>query len=254
VPDLLGFGHSQRVELPAHEYSHAGQAALLAQLVQELGLKSVDVAGSSYGGGVAAQLALDFPDIVRRLVIVDGQVYELGGGLFQAMGRLPWGIGSALTRKALVSPFADEPFARIRGTTAALQALNRVAIDARIPEDLHELRLPVLLVWGEKDRLFPLAQARRLLRTLPNATLEIIPRAGHSPQEERPDEVAARIRAAVDISLETNIIDRAPQIVPKDEKPPIRVLRETRRPGQSVCPLLSPGLRFSSMAIHRETD
>jgi pimeloyl-ACP methyl ester carboxylesterase len=111
VPDLLGFGHSQRVELPAHEYSHAGQAALLAQLVQELGLKSVDAAGSSYGGGVAAQLALDFPGMVRRLVIVDGQVYELGGGLFQAMGRLPWGIGSALTRKALVFPWLSNGIA-----------------------------------------------------------------------------------------------------------------------------------------------
>jgi len=162
LPDLLGFGHSERVQVPVSTYSHAGQARLLAHLLDGLGVQRADVVGSSYGGGVAAQLALDYPGLVRRLVILGGQVYELGGGIFQGMGRLPLGVGAALTWKMLVSPHAASPVSRIRGTTGALQALNRTAVDTRLPQDLPLLQHPVILIWGENDRLFPTAQAKRL--------------------------------------------------------------------------------------------
>jgi len=198
VPDLLGFGYSERVREPVPEYSHAGQARLLAQLLDGLGVRRVDVVGTSYGGGVAAQLALDFPGLVRRLVILDGQVYELGGGIFQAMGRLPLGVGAALTWKMLVSPHAASPVSRIQGTTGALQAFNRAPADARVPQDLPLLQQPVLVLWGETDRLFPPEQARRLQEDLPDARLEFVRGAGHSPHRETPEAVCTRVRAFLD--------------------------------------------------------
>jgi len=51
-----------------------------------------------------------------------------------------------------------------------------------------------LIIWGDEDRVIPVANGRRLERDLPNAHLFVIERCGHLPQEERPDEVIALMR------------------------------------------------------------
>jgi pimeloyl-ACP methyl ester carboxylesterase len=58
---------------------------------------------------------------------------------------------------------------------------------------LEEIDVPVLVMWGEKDRFLPLRHARRAARALPRARLRIIAGAGHSPNWEMPEAVAAGI-------------------------------------------------------------
>jgi pimeloyl-ACP methyl ester carboxylesterase len=59
--------------------------------------------------------------------------------------------------------------------------------DPHLPKWLHRIDIPVKIVWGEEDRILPVAYAREFGRLMPKAQVEIIPRCGHLPQAERSD-------------------------------------------------------------------
>lgn len=222
VPDLLGYGHSQRVVEPTADYSHRGQAALLAGLLDELGVETVDVAGSSYGGAIAAQFALDYPERVRRIVFIDAQIYQVGNAGGQAVAELPFGLNRALTWSTLgggpLAPLllasvcydldacreggefagARAKLARIKGATDALIAFSRSPRDQRVPTDLGQVRAPALVMWGREDQVVPPEDGERLARDLPDARLEWIEAAGHVPHVERPTEVSALMTGFLD--------------------------------------------------------
>ena len=221
LPDMLGSGHSERVLEPGWHYTHGGRAAGIRTLLDRLDLESpVHVIGASFGGGVAAQLALDSPESVGRVVLLDPQIYKLGGGIFQFLGSLPLGLGRALTwygqgagseerlRSGLAQGCARGGFCpdqnyieklvalrQIDGTTDAFRAISLTQIESRLPDEVSSIRHPTLVIWGELDNLIPVEEGRRLAAELPDARLEIIEEAGHSPSEDRPEEVAQLIRA-----------------------------------------------------------
>lgn len=221
--DLLGFGHSERVYDPVPALSHRGQAALLVALLDTLDIPAVDVIGSSYGGGVAAQLALDAPDRVARITFLDGQVFDLGGGFFGVLGGLTLGIGRAISWSFQgASPSAEQiganfcaqgafcpeegdpgwadlrPYAQIMGTADTLTAFSRTPLDARIPAELGAITQPALVIWGDADTIIDPAQAERLAAALPDARLHILPGLWHTPHLEAPEEVYALVSAFLD--------------------------------------------------------
>lgn len=213
IPDFLGMGFSERIPGSSEAYTHQQRAAHLAALLDELDVAQVDIVGASYGGGVAAQFALDYPEQVNKLVLIGAQVYELGGGFFETLGTLPLGIGRAMTWTALVGgPVAEgmmlggcegdgfcpngvesaarwQP-TRIEGSTDALQGMSRTAVNGRIPQDLPQLTQETLLIWGTEDEIIAPEFGERLDNELPNSRLVWIDRAGHSPYLERPEQVA----------------------------------------------------------------
>lgn len=219
IPDLLGFGHSQRVTEPTEAYTHRGQAALLRGLLDTLDVRQVDILGSSYGGGMALQFALDYPERVRRIVLIDAQVYEASGGAWVA--NLPLGLDRALTWTVLgggpggglLSASACAPesqncfgpeFAagrqailQIRGYTDALLAFSRTPRAARIPQEIGQVNKPVLILWGRQDSIVAPESGERLAREIPGARLEWIEGAGHVPHVELPEAVLPLIEAAL---------------------------------------------------------
>lgn len=211
LPDLLGFGYSQRVTKPVAAYSHRGQAALMKGLLDQLGVGAVDVLGSSYGGAIAAQFVLDDPGRVRRIVFVDGQLYDTGSGgpPGWVMALLPFRLGRVVTwsllaggpgQAALLGSACVDPAAcaegmdpvwrvqatRVRGTTDALLAFSSAPRDVYAVSDLSRISIPALAIWGEQDKLVPLDRGQRLASALPNARLEVIAGVGHVPHLERP--------------------------------------------------------------------
>lgn len=212
VPDLLGYGFSQRVTEPAPAYTHRGQAALLKGLLDQLGVDRADLVGASYGGAIATQFALDYPERVRRIVYLDGQVYDVGGGGFALIPKLPFGLGRALTWNTLaggpgaaallgvacVRPErcadatlgeARAKIVRVRLTTEALLAFSSAPRDVYAEADVAKVSQPALVIWGEQDAIVPLERGRRLARELPDARLEVIADAGHTPHLEQPARV-----------------------------------------------------------------
>ncbi len=209
--DLAGFGLSDRPR--DADLTPQGQARLVRGLMARLGIQRADVIGHSLGGAIALHLAARYPEAVGRLVLVSSAV---PGRLIPWFLRPVWfppvvrtivalclhcaparewmwraGVWSAdvLTpelRQAMRLP------SLVRGTTDAITRVGlALAREERL--DLSQVRQPVLLLWGAEDRWVDLRSARRLLRALPDARLEVIPRARHMVLEERPDEAHAVI-------------------------------------------------------------
>lgn len=215
LPDLLGFGYSQRLQQPDPALTDRGQAARLKMLLDSLGVGQVDLVGSSYGGAIAAQFALDYPERVRRIAFLDAQVYDEAAGMAW-VAYLPLGLNRAMTWFALGGgpvarsigelacyeaaaclgdgEFADrrEVITRIVGNTDGLIAFSKTGRQARVPADLGLIEAPALVIWGEADQIVPPENGQRLADTL-GVPVQWIPEAGHIPHIERPELVAPLI-------------------------------------------------------------
>ena len=206
LPDFLGMGYSERVTTPGSHYTIAGQAGMIADLLDEMGVERVDLVGHSYGGAVGAQFALDYPEKVRRLVLLDAQIYENRiGQFFQSLGALPFGVGRAITWNSLgggsetfqafcggADPCEPAQIVLLRGTVDALQAINDTGQVSRLPGDLPQVQPPVAVIWGSDDAIVSIEDGRQLADTL-GVDLGVIAGGSHTPFLEAPDDTAKQI-------------------------------------------------------------
>jgi pimeloyl-ACP methyl ester carboxylesterase len=185
VPDLLGYGRSQK---PDVSYSISLQEQTVVQFMQVMHVPRADVGGWSMGGWVVMKLALDHPEMVDRLIVYDSAgVYfpaTFGPELFTP--RDPAGVRkliSLLTPKPRVVPeFAAE--AMVRKLQANAWVVNRSTASMISGRDLLDFRLhnisqPMLIVWGSKDELIPLASGETIHRDVPQSVLNIVEGCGH---------------------------------------------------------------------------
>jgi pimeloyl-ACP methyl ester carboxylesterase len=206
--DLPGFGLTGPA--PDHDYTPSRYARVVFALMTALGIDRADVAGNSLGGRVALTMALDHPERVRGLVLVDsaGLSGNKPPAIF-AIGRTPV-IGRALrwlTPRFVIRGNVEQVYGDPSRVTDALvdryyeltrREGNREALFDRIngPRDpdldarLGEVRAPVLVEWGERDRWIPLPFGRRLADGIHGAKLVTYPDAGHVPMEELPEPTA----------------------------------------------------------------
>jgi pimeloyl-ACP methyl ester carboxylesterase len=211
----LAAGHSViAVELPGvwkdfdtAPLSYADHARTCADLLMALRLTDVAVVGNSLGASIGWQLALDRPDLVRHLVMVDGfPPYRLP--MRQAFAFPPL---RALALRSLVAGFYgpsvfDTAFADPANVPEAIRANFAVSGRAMATAMLRLLRsvtrnadrpaVGLDFVWGERDRLpkVTLADGRALCAANPPARLFPIPDAGHLPQVENPTAFVRAIR------------------------------------------------------------
>jgi pimeloyl-ACP methyl ester carboxylesterase len=190
VPDLLGYGRSQK---PDVSYSISLQEQTVAQFMQVVHVPRADVGGWSMGGWVVMKLALDHPEMVDRLIVYDSAgVYfpaTFGPELFTPSD--PAGVRRLI---AMLTPtprkvpdFAAE--AMVRKLQANAWVVNRSTASMINGRDLLDFRLhnisqPMLIVWGSKDELIPLASGETIHRDVPQSVLNIIEGCGHLAPEE----------------------------------------------------------------------
>ncbi len=219
APDLPGSGASG----PSPDGYHS---AVLAEVVGDfLDAAEVDRAvliGNSFGGIVALRLALARPEKVDALVLVDsaGLGVEITPAALLVL--LPWLADAAMA--LTLHPVGAVQRAWLRrtlyfadGQRAPLEWLRdqvrlgrspeflRAIIDSLraglapfgqsdlVVDRLHEIRQPVLVVWGEQDGIVPLAHAHRAARLLPRGRCRTIPDCGHMPHLEQPQEFRRRV-------------------------------------------------------------
>ncbi len=212
APDFVGHGHSAK---PAGDYSLGNFANWMRDLLVVLGIQRATVIGQSFGGGVAMQFAYQFPDRCERLVLVDAgglgrevnwmlRLVTLPAAeyvlpvLFPSFAR-HWGdsVARLAERVGIRSVPAMEIWRSYRSLTDSegRQAFVRTMRSVIEPggqsvSALDRLylaeRTPTLIVWGEKDRIIPLAHAYQALEVAPHCRLEILPGVGHFPQSEDP--------------------------------------------------------------------
>ncbi|WP_067671445.1 alpha/beta fold hydrolase [Nocardia miyunensis] len=204
--DLPGFGQSQPLPQPVTIDDLVGS---LTALLDELDIGQAVVIGHSLGGLVSMRLADAHPDRVRRLILLSSggaplgearlAAINLGFTAFNALFALPGVPGliarRRMLRRTLLRGFTSDPDSlapqlaaevipamRAPGFKAAISAgvrANRVMNPARIT-------CPVLVIWGENDRILPLAAATELVDNLADARLEVIEGVGHCAMFESP--------------------------------------------------------------------
>jgi pimeloyl-ACP methyl ester carboxylesterase len=213
APDLLGHGESAK---PRGDYSLGAYASGIRDLLIALGHERATFVGHSLGGGVAMQLAYQFPEHCERLVLVSSGGLGRDITVLLRAASLP---GSELVLPLLVNE-------RVLGAgRVAGRLLGRIGL--RVHTDvgevlrghaslsdgearaafLHTLRtivdpggqrvdasdrlylaqaIPFLLVWGERDPIIPVEHACAAHRLVPGSRLELFPNAGHFPHLDDP--------------------------------------------------------------------
>jgi pimeloyl-ACP methyl ester carboxylesterase len=224
APDLPGFGRSEK---PRARYGIPYFTRFVDKYMASRGLRSATVIAASLGGRVALELALEHPGRVSKLVLVNTlglgrpnvhltyglvTIPRLGETVMRAArSALNWAPTSMIRGVAaryvgssadLERTLDDEYLGNLRELYAAQgyhdaylatvrslvnpKALfgNEYDLSARLPS----IKMPVQLIWGADDPLFPVVHATRAHALIPDCRLAVIEGAGHTPQAERPEE------------------------------------------------------------------
>ena len=206
VPDMLGFGYSEKVAEPGEHFTVEGRVMALLGLLDSLGVREIDVVGHSYGGSVTARLALTVPERLRRAVFVAPQIYpQATPGDFIAYlprptarvaiwGSLGGGPGSLVGRACAADPNACDAhrIARVKGTVDALLAINNTPREYALPLELPVVQPPALFIWGDDDAIVPPESIARAAAAV-GADTWIVPGGGYWPFAVDPAGVTERI-------------------------------------------------------------
>ena len=216
--DLPGFGLTG----PAldDDYSMARYVEFVAAALDTLGIEQCVIAGNSFGGWISWETALAHPDRIKGLVLVDAAGYPLQSESVPIGFRLanvpvlnrvmesvlPRGIVESSLRNTYGDPSRVTPELVDRYYELTLREGNRRALAQRFaagrgttePGRIRSLRLPTLILWGDRDRLIPPSYAERFHRDIAGSELVMFPGLGHVPQEEDPAATVAAVLAFLD--------------------------------------------------------
>ena len=207
--DLPGFGLTPLPE--DGEISITGYGRCVNALCEELGLGEVDLVGNSMGGYVAAEVAIQFPERVSRLVLVSAagiSSAETARAPILTFGRIATAIATntaaqdrslaarPITRhislalvarhpRLLKADLAYEGFFKGAGKPGFDKAL-RACLDYDFRDRLPEVKVPTLIVWGEKDSIIPVHDADEFERLIEDSRKVVMKDTGHISMAERP--------------------------------------------------------------------
>ena len=217
--------HGLTGKVPSRDYSSANQVATVNAVVDHLGVDRFVLGGNSMGGGVTWRYALEHPDKVEAMILVDAvglpqwsmraaqSSREDGnrGPLVFRLMRQPWFRAIAryidpyrLTKQGLESAYSDQSKVTAelieRYYELALREGSREAIVDRFSRvdgegalndiDPAQFIQPTLVMWGRDDALISVDVAKKFAEALPDNTLVIYNDVGHIPMEEIPERSA----------------------------------------------------------------
>ena len=208
------------LDLPGHGLTRTGEGyvvrpggfeAVVDGVTRGLGLTRFTLVGNSMGGEVAWTYALDHPDRVGRLVLVDAAGWPTpgrGGGMIFKFLANPVGrrvlkeieirpLMTQALRSAYVDPKLVTPALIARYVDLARAPGHREVLLGQRPRrvatapDLSAIHVPTLVIFGQDDRLIPPADGEKFHKAIPDATLILYPGVGHVPMEQIPDRSVA---------------------------------------------------------------
>ena len=205
--DLPGFGLTGPA--PDGDYRMTRYADFIAALLDQLKVRQAVLAGNSLGGGIAWRTAVQHPERVSRLVLVDASGYPLQSTsvpLGFRLAQIAWlkpVLGKLLPRRMIESSvrnvYADPakvtPELVDRYYELTLRAGNRESLtqriklretDAQSAGLIPTIRQPTLVLWGMQDRLIPEPSGQRFHREIAGSQYVVLDGLGHVPQEEDP--------------------------------------------------------------------
>ena len=215
LPDMPGFGRSDK-PMDRDWYSYERHVAVAATLLEDLDLRGATFVVHDWGGPIGLRLAVDHPERVDRLVVLDtglatgsrpmGAAWQEFAAFVRRVEELPVGM---LVRRACFTDPGDEvaaaydaPFpseASKAGVRAFPDLLPQTpdapgaAAGRRTLAALREDTRPMLILWGQDDPVLPPAVGEAFATALGQPPPRVLERAGHFLQEDRGDEIGAAI-------------------------------------------------------------
>jgi pimeloyl-ACP methyl ester carboxylesterase len=201
APQHPGFGGSP---VPPWLDRVADLANFYLDFIAQQGLRGVHLVGYDLGGWIAAEMAVRNTSALRSLTLVGSQGLHVPGtetadvflGSYDQVLRNTI-HDPAVLDKLLATPVTEQDSeVRIRDREiAARLTWQPRGHDPHLAKWLHRIDIPTLVVWGELDRLLPLAVGEGWRERVPGAELAVIPQCGHAPHLERPDAFAQAFQA-----------------------------------------------------------
>jgi len=221
--DLPGFGHS---EMPVEPISISGYADAIDELMEKLDIDAARIVGNSMGGFIGAEMAIEHPARIERLVLVAAaglsiesiRTERTKGVRHRAENLIFFSLAHVVSRShqvalrprlraALLMTVAAHP-ARLPGPLAAQQVLGSGkpgfsdALEAmcRYPlrDRLEKIACPTLILWGDKDILVPVKDASVFEELIPDSRKIIYTDTGHVSMMERPARFNSDVKAFLD--------------------------------------------------------
>jgi pimeloyl-ACP methyl ester carboxylesterase len=213
--DLPGFGLTEPD--PTADYSDERGMHLLAALMDRLSIARTVLIGHSMGGKLAWMFAAKHPERVSKLILISPDGFESDGFEYgkkavvpMLVRLLPYTLPTFMVRMNLApaygdpSALTDDALTRYRDMMLAPGSRNAMIarmeqVELQPPEALlSRIQVPTLLVWGEKDAMIPVGNAKEYSKALPDSRLVTLPQAGHLPHEETPEQSLAPVLAFLD--------------------------------------------------------
>ena len=208
--DMKGFGWSDK---PFNaKYDPFTLTEDVYAWMEKIGIDNATVVGNSLGGAIAWILALDHPEKVGRLVLIDAGGYPPDKDTFAASTWVPFPdfwvnlcFNRWLVKRGLHKAFYDAGkitdtridayFDRLRtrgGIDSQVAAATSIDPELALTYSgrIHDIKQETMIIWGRNDNWIPLKFGCRFNHDIKRSTLVVIPQCGHVPQEEKPDEVA----------------------------------------------------------------
>ena len=217
--DLIGHGFSDR---PKIAYTPEAYIHFMRDFMDGVGIERATLIGNSMGGGIAWAIAVLFPERVNRLVLINcvpadvlDQVRNESFRTLVAIKDIPllpylvissrnknsikWILQDCVSDIKLITPEIlnrQYQLSKIRGTTWVLYSTFKNAQEAsELKNRLSRINQPTLLIWGERDLIFPPSVGEALHRGISGSKLQIVEKSGHIPMWETPQEVNHAILA-----------------------------------------------------------
>lgn len=209
--DLPGFGKSEKST--SFVYSFENYAKLMFECIHQFGFADICIAAHSMGGQIALNMARIAPEKIHKLILLSSSGYlKRAKKLLICSSYLPffdkiihyyigrkdvkYHLGNVFFDQSLINDELIREFGRPlaeKGFYKALIRLIRHREGDLLPQQLKDIQVPTLLLWGEEDRVVPVEVGKRLVRDLPDARLITYEETGHLITEERPEFVFRNI-------------------------------------------------------------
>ena len=207
--DMPGFGQSPE---PEEVWTVDNYTDLVESLIGKLDLRKPVLAGHSFGGRVAIQLASRRPDDIDSLILVDAagikprrtfryyrKVYT-----FKAMKHLAnLFLGKEKAQRAIDRWRGKSGSSDYAGASPKMRAIMSRVVNLDLTSCLLAIKAPTLLVWGEADTATPLADAKKMERLIPDSGLVSFPGCGHYSFLDNPGQFAAVVSSFLNSRIQS---------------------------------------------------
>ncbi|MBU2635455.1 alpha/beta hydrolase [Patescibacteria group bacterium] len=183
IPDLPGFGQSQK---PPRAWNLDDYCDFVEEFVKILNLANFSLLGHSFGGALAVKCGLKFPEKIDKLFLASAVCIRkktFKNKLFKFLSKF-LKIKTPFLRKVF---YRKSDYLSVEGT---MKEIYLKLIKQDLSDVLSQIQIPTVIIWGEKDNITPLSDAKIINQKIKDSKIEIIPNVGHDLNLKTPEKLA----------------------------------------------------------------